>query len=231
MKLLGIDTSTDACTVGVDHDGSVEVRHRVEARAHTRRLVGMIEECLKAAALTVEQLDAVVLGNGPGSFIGMRIGASVAQGMAFAAGKPLIPVDSLAVIAAEVVATSSADTVLVAQDARMNEVYLGRYRRAGSGDSAAPDLVALGEIALHPVGDALAETEPFAIAGGGWRRHPQLAVALPPGTVDLANIAVPHARYLLDRGRRAAESGRLIDPAALEPAYVRQTVATPPSAG
>lgn len=230
MKLLGIDTSTDACTVGVDNDGVLELRHRVEARAHTQRLIGMIEACLVASGLATNELDAVVLGNGPGSFIGMRIGASVAQGIAFAVGKPLVPVDSLAVIAAEVFATTPSVSVLVAQDARMNEVYLGRYDRRGEGDPEAADLAAVGGIQLHPVTAPIEDEPPFAVAGAGWHRHPELAAALPADSPDLGEIAVPHARYLLDCGRRAAENGGCVEPAALEPAYIRQTVATPPAA-
>ena len=104
-------------------------RHEEQDREHTRLLTPMIRDLLADAGLSVQQLDAIVLGNGPGSFIGMRIAASVAQGLAHGAGIGIAPVSSLAAVAAEVFAASGADEVVVAQDAHMNEVYLGAFRR------------------------------------------------------------------------------------------------------
>ena len=83
---------------------------------------GVLDE---AGVPNSRDLDAIVLGNGPGSFIGMRIAASVAQGLAYGAGLNIVPVSSLAAVAAEVMAETGADRVIVAQDAHMNEVYLG----------------------------------------------------------------------------------------------------------
>ena len=102
MKLLAIETSSLACSVALQVDEDIQERHVVEAKAHTRILLPMINTLLGDAGLIVSDLDALVLGNGPGSFIGMRIGASVAQGLAFAAGLNIIPISSLAAVAAEV---------------------------------------------------------------------------------------------------------------------------------
>ena len=93
----------------------------------------MIRSVLDNAGLKVSDLDALVLGNGPGSFIGMRIGASVTQGLAFAAGLNIVPVSSLAAIAAEVFGSHSATHVAVAQDARVKQVYLGCFVRDDDG--------------------------------------------------------------------------------------------------
>ena len=95
----GVDPVAELCIVARDDD--VIEKHVVEPREHTRILMPMISECLLEAGLDVGDLDYVVLGNGPGSFIGMRIGASVAQGIAHASGAGMIPVSSLAAIAAE----------------------------------------------------------------------------------------------------------------------------------
>ena len=133
MNLLAIDTSSNACSVAVARGADIIEKHVVEPREHTRILMPMIRECLQEAAIDVGDLDYVVLGNGPGSFIGMRIGASVAQGIAHASGAGMIPVSSLAAIAAEARERFDAEQVVVAQDARMGEVYLGRYRAGGTG--------------------------------------------------------------------------------------------------
>ncbi len=129
MNLLAIDTSSPACSVALQAGGDVSDRHEERDREHTRLLTPMIRDLLAEAGLSMPQLDAIVLGNGPGSFIGMRIAASVAQGLAHGAGIDIVPVSSLAAVAAEVFSASDADEVIVAQDAHMNEVYLGAFRR------------------------------------------------------------------------------------------------------
>ena len=127
MNLLAIDTTSNACSVAVQVGDQNFEKHVVEPREHTKILVPMIEELLQAAGVALSDLDAVVLGNGPGSFIGMRIGASVAQGICHGAGLRIVPVSSLAAIAAEVICEHGAEKILVAQDARMHQIYLGRF--------------------------------------------------------------------------------------------------------
>ena len=130
----------------------------------------MISEVLGGRAL--KELDAIVLGNGPGSFIGMRIGASVAQGIAYAAGFQIIPVSSLAAIAAEVLSDAKEDCVVVVQDARMAEVYLGQFRRGEDGSVAH-----MTEETLHEVGLLPLTPDGWLAAGGGWERYPELLAA------------------------------------------------------
>ena len=86
MNFLAIETSTEACSVALQAGGTILDRHIVEARSHTRVLLPCITDLLQEADIGVADLDTIVLGNGPGSFIGMRIGASVAQGLAYGAG-------------------------------------------------------------------------------------------------------------------------------------------------
>ena len=133
MNLLAIDTSSVACSVALSLGDQIYERHAEQAREHTQLLVPMIEQLLKEGAASLADLDAFVLGNGPGSFIGMRISASLVQGMAFGVSKPVIPVSSMLAVAEAVFDERDCDEVIVAQDAHMNEVYLGRYTRAPNG--------------------------------------------------------------------------------------------------
>lgn len=224
MKLLGMDTSSDACSVGVYVDGEVDAEHVLEPRAHTRLLVPMIRRRLAAAGLDVGDLDAIVLGEGPGSFIGVRIAASVAQGLAFGAGLGIVPVSSLAAIAAQVFATSQALRVVVTQDARMDEVYRAQYRRDEFGLPLAE-----GETVLETVAGAQAASD-AVYAGGGWSKYPAMRDALPAGAT-VVPVLQPHARHLLACGRRALDAGAAVDPGDLELAYVRQRVAAVPAGG
>ena len=99
MKLLALDTSSEACSVAINLDGKIFDSHFIEAKSHTRLLLPTISSLLSDAKITMDNIDAVVLGIGPGSFVGMRIGASVAQGLAFASEIKIIPVSSMETIA------------------------------------------------------------------------------------------------------------------------------------
>ena len=134
MKLLAMDTSSVACSVALQLGDAVLERHEEQPRAHTQLLIPMVRSVLEEGAITTADLDAIAIGNGPGSFIGVRIAASVAQGLAFAAGVPVVPVSSMAAVAAEVQDRHDATDVVVAQDAHMNEIYLGLYGRDERGE-------------------------------------------------------------------------------------------------
>lgn len=230
MKLLAIDTSSLACSVALQAAGRISERHEELAREHTRLLTPMIRELLAAADLTPQQLDAIVLGNGPGSFIGMRIAASVAQGLAHGANLKIVPISSLAAVAAQVFAESVAGEVVVAQDAHMNEVYLGAFGR-GIGDIPVP-LFPERLQAQTPIDDLeVPVTAGRAAAGCGWDRYPELAVANDELFDLRSDVMFPRARYLLALGEAGIASGAAILPQDLMPAYLRSKVASAPASG
>jgi tRNA threonylcarbamoyladenosine biosynthesis protein TsaB len=223
MKLLAIDTSTDACSVAIQSGDDVEQRHVIAPREHTKILLPAIEELLQVADLALTDLDAVVLGNGPGSFIGMRIGASVVQGICFGSGLEIAPVSSLAAIAAEALQHHECENVVVAQDARMHEVYLGCYAR---GENNLP--VAVDDEAIRAIGELHGLPAQYIAAGGAWTKFGELQTANSRHIVVDANILVPQACFLLDMGVAVVQAGKAIPPASLEPAYIRVKVAEIP---
>ena len=224
MNLLAIDTSSDACSVALQAGEIPSERHVVKPREHTRILVPMIDELLQDAAIKLPDLDAVVLGNGPGSFIGMRIGASVAQGICYGAGLKIVPVSSLAAIAAEAIEAYGADQVLVAQDARMHEVYLGRFSRDTDGLP-----LANGDEEIRKIGVFDDLTEKHVAAGGAWQKFPELLADNRDWIGEVVEISVPRARHLLPCGARAYREGGAIPPDALLPSYIRVKVAEKPA--
>jgi len=228
MKLLAIETSSAACSVALTHGDETAESHVIEPRAHTRILIPMITELLGQAGLRLGDLDAIVLGNGPGSFIGMRIGASVAQGMAYGAGLKIVPVSSLAAVAAQCMVEESAGAVAVAQDARMDEIYLGFYKRDGAGLPVLAGMEAIAPADSLPWPDG--EGGRWTAAGEGWQRYPALLDAGSAFLEGVSTVRVPRARYLLGVGRVALERGHAIEPENLQPAYLRTQVATPPKA-
>lgn len=225
MNLLAIETSSDACSVALQQDGRIDERHTVKPREHTRILIPMIEELLRANNSGVEELDGIVLGNGPGSFIGMRIGASVAQGIAFGAGLKIASVSSLAAIAAEVIAEDKAARVIVSQDARMGDVYLAEFRSDRAGLP-----VALGEVRLHKAAEPLPDTAAATAAGAGWQRYPELLQNNRERVAELVDRPHPRARYVLLVGAAAWNAGQAVAPDEVAPAYVRLKVAEKPRA-
>lgn len=152
MKLLAIETSTELCSAAILRDDELLVEETLAPNLHAERLAPMIRRLLTRAGLTAGGLDAFAFGQGPGSFTGLRIACGMAQGLAFGAGRPVIPVPSLVALAEQ----ANASRVVAGLDARMGETYLAAYARAGDDweSVVAPALFSQG--ALPP------------IAGGDW---------------------------------------------------------------
>jgi len=208
MKLLAIDTSSNACSVAVQVESEIIAKHVVEPRAHTKILLPMITAVLNEVNVTVAELDAVVLGNGPGSFIGMRIGASVAQGLAYGAGINIVPVSSLAAVAAEAIVMHAT----------------GRYQ-------AGTDGLPIAEVSeqICKVGELADLESNYVAAGAGWQKYPQLAEMNKQYISVLSGLDHPRAEYLLPLGAKAYQNGQVVAPEALVPAYLRMKVAEVPT--
>jgi tRNA threonylcarbamoyladenosine biosynthesis protein TsaB len=227
MKLLALDTSSIACSVALQIDEVVTERHEEQAREHTRLLLPMIRSLMEASKIELNELDAIVLGNGPGSFIGMRIAASVAQGLAHGSGLNIVPVSSLAAVAAQVFAEADATEVVVTQDAHMNEVYLGCFQRGGDGlpDAVFPERLQAQE-SIAEITERI-DGERFS-AGAGWLRYPEILKKNRSYIDQQSDLLYPRARSLLALGSSQLAAAKFVAPAALEPAYLRQKVATKP---
>ena len=226
MKLLALDTSSVACTVAVQHGDQLFERHEELPREHTRLLMPMIRSVLEEADIELSGLDGIVLGNGPGSFIGMRIAASVAQGLAYGAGLEIAPVSSMAAIAVEVASAEPARgaCVAVAQDAHMQEVYLGLYSIVdGVLTNRAPERLQRCE-AIPELDDG----SDYIAAGFGWQRFPVLLEANRCNLQGISEVLYPHARFLLKLGVDAFERGDSLAAQDVIPAYLRQKVAEKP---
>lgn len=223
MKLLAIDTSSLACTVALGIGDELIERHEEIEREHTRLLMPMIRDVLDQAGVTLNDLDAIVLGNGPGSFIGMRIAASVSQGLAHGAGLRIIPVSSLAAVAAEVMDSTAAEIVAVTQDAHMHQVYMGLYSRSREN---LPQPICDERLQGQEIVDELRRGEQFSTvaAGQGWRRYPKLLAVNESLVGGQSEVLYPHARYLL----ALADLSTAIPAEDIQPAYLRLKVAEVP---
>jgi len=128
MKILAIDTATEACSVALLANGTTQEIFEIIPRQHTERVLPMVDNLLKSSGTSLSQLDAIAFNAGPGSFTGVRVGTSVAQGLAFSQNLPVIPVSSLAALAQLAFREQNKICVLSVIDARMNEVYWAGYQ-------------------------------------------------------------------------------------------------------
>lgn len=173
MQLLAIDTTGDICSCALLRDGEISESSANVPRAHTRHLLPMIEELLASQNLGLSALDAIAFAAGPGSFTGVRIAASMAQGLAMAAGVQAVPVSSLAALAQAAVETVSARRILACTDARMGEVYAGyfAYRQDGGLRSCGPEEVVAPTQLSAPLDDAMDPAQPLIGVGSGFASY------------------------------------------------------------
>ncbi|WP_073691284.1 tRNA (adenosine(37)-N6)-threonylcarbamoyltransferase complex dimerization subunit type 1 TsaB, partial [Pseudomonas aeruginosa] len=148
--LLALDTSTEACSVALLHEGRALSHYEVIPRLHAQRLLPMVRDLLDEAGVALSAVDAIAFGRGPGAFTGVRIAIGVVQGLAFALQRPVLAVSDLAILAQRAYREQGAERVAAAIDARMDEVYWGCYqlqqgemRLAGSEAVLPPERVAV----------------------------------------------------------------------------------------
>jgi tRNA threonylcarbamoyladenosine biosynthesis protein TsaB len=127
-NILSFDTSTESCTAALQANGMIYSKHSVEPRRHNELLLPMIDCLMKEVGISFNQLDAIAFGMGPGSFVGVRIAVSVAQGLAFASNKPVIALSSLQIMAQTALRESDISQAQLVIDARMSQAYVGLYQ-------------------------------------------------------------------------------------------------------
>lgn len=227
MRLLALDTATDACSAALLIDGDIEQDLRIAPREHARLLLPMIDELLAKAGVTPAQLDAVAFGRGPGSFTGLRIAAAITQGIALGLGIPVVPVSTLAALAQSVMREMNKDQVLPALDARMQEVYWAAYRR----DDAGLARLQGDEMVCAPAAVPRPPPGRWVGAGSGWAAYGEalrqrcgeaVAGVLPecrPQARDIALLAAP-----------VVAGGEALPPELALPVYLRDQVAEKPVA-
>ncbi len=137
LNILAIETSSDACSLSLQYQDRTYTFHEVIPRRHTERLLIEIKKLLQEAGARLSDLDAIGVGCGPGSFTGIRLACSVAQGLAFSNDLKTIQVSSLEVLAHKIHSQFKPDQVISIVDARMNQLYLGKfsYHHSGRMDS------------------------------------------------------------------------------------------------
>lgn len=225
MRLLAIDTATEACSVAVQTPQGVFERWIEAPREHGDRVLGMVDAVLDEGGIAAADLDAIAFGRGPGAFTGVRIAAGLVQGMAAALDRPVVPVSTLAAIAQGVHRRTGHERVLAALDARMGEVYWGAYVLDETGVMQAVDE----ECVIGPSSVPFPEGVGWAGAGTGWSRYDGvLTERVGDALAVRLGHALPEARDLLPAAAMAYAAGKAVPAEQALPVYLRDRVAERP---
>lgn len=228
LAILAIDTVTEACSVALNLHGETTQELEIAPQGHSRLALNMVQSLLQQQGLKLNELDAVAVDVGPGSFTGVRIGLGIAQGLAYGAGLPVIAVDSLETLAYAATAEAEHRLVLPAIDARMQQVYYGLYRNQPTQTSPSIELKAIIPPTLSdPQQVMLSDQRPAEIVGIGsaWDCYAaEMTEAMPGATVNWLEQRYPEAETL---SKIAAQRGmqQAISPLRLVASYVRNEVA------
>jgi len=216
MKLLAIDTATERCSVALLVDERVIERATETARGHADLVLPMVNEVLAESGLSLQQLDGLAYGRGPGGFTGVRIAVGVAQGLAYGARLATVGISNLAAVAQQFAVPGA--RILVCMDARMNEVYWCRFE--GTPDGLVQPTAT--ERVDRP--EAVEAGNATLFVGTGFGAYPQLAAGRPGSAVR--STALPHAREIAQLAAVELRAGRGEPPERAQPVYLRDQVAT-----
>lgn len=217
MRLLAFDTSTAMCSVAVSSNSGIRISRQRHIREHNRVLFRQIRCILEKADLSFSKLDGIAFGLGPGSFIGVRTTVAVALAFGYAHRLPLVGLSSLEVLAQQAIERCAAKRVLVALDARKDEVYYGYYRAE---DRRAVPEGKEGVCALSAI-PGLAGFDGVAWGNGFANRAKTV--------VTVANDqATPTAETMLTLANYRIRHGLCDDCRSIRPVYLRDNIAHPP---
>ncbi|MDB5963455.1 MAG: tRNA threonylcarbamoyladenosine biosynthesis protein TsaB [Massilia sp.] len=210
--ILAIETSSELASCALLRDGVLSARESNGVRTHSQSILPMVQELLQDAGIALADCDAIAYGAGPGSFTGVRTATGIAQGLGFGAGKPVVPVVTLAAMAQACRGATGADEVLAVLDARMGEVYWARYRHDGAGwiTLDAPALAA--PAAVPPPGAATA-------CGNGYSAYPDAFAGVTAAAI------MPHAGAVAELAAIEFAAGRVLAAAVAQPIYLRNKIA------
>ncbi|MGY4830957.1 tRNA (adenosine(37)-N6)-threonylcarbamoyltransferase complex dimerization subunit type 1 TsaB [Sphaerotilaceae bacterium SBD11-9] len=218
-QLLAFDTSTEAMSIALHSAQGLLARDSAGGPQASARLIPELLALLAEAGCTLAELDAIAFGCGPGAFTGLRTACSVAQGLAFGAGKPVLPVDSLMLVAQDARNQAAVDELWVAMDARMDEIYAAAYRWQGTQWTvlSAPALYAVDALNARWQADA-----PGVIAGSALD---VFGDRLRTGQAQCIAQASSRARALADVAQQLWSAGVRLEAAHALPVYLRDKVA------
>ena len=221
MKLLAVETATEACSAALLVDGEVAERFEIAPRQHTQLILPMVDQLLVDADLKLTDLDGLAFGRGPGAFTGVRIATGVIQGLAFAAELPVAPVSTLAAMAHGQYRSAGQQNILTAIDARMGEIYWAGYQFSTSGEMTE----SMPEQVISSTEAPLPESGEWFGVGSGWQSDGESLTARLGDRLIATNASrLPHAADIALLAAQVIERGDGVSAANALPIYLRDQV-------
>ncbi len=220
MFLLALDATSEQCSAALSVNGLILSRSLHAPREHTQMLLAFVDSLLQEAQITLNDLDAIAFGAGPGSFTGIRIAAAMVQGLAFGAQKPVLPISSLRAIAYGAFERTGDIRVAVALDARKSEVYWGLYQW----DEAAGMLLQGEESVVAPnLAPYPTDSSEWIGAGNGFHEYAASFQARPALKAVYPDI-MPQAAAIVRLAALDFSQGKAVSAERALPTYVRDNV-------
>jgi tRNA threonylcarbamoyladenosine biosynthesis protein TsaB len=214
--LLAIETSGTVGSLALRRAAMVHERSIGSPREQAEQLLPLVAELLRAADVTIEQVDGIVFGRGPGSFTGLRIATAIAQGLALAAQKPVVGISSLAAVAQHALDVNGIARSLVCIDARMGEVYFGSFEaEQGLVRARGPERLATPNQVAAP------QWQRWSALGGGFAAHARALAGVARQAETVVTDIAARARDLLRLADRALSEGGAVSATAARPTYLR----------
>lgn len=225
MKIIALDATEQGCSVALLSDGTLREIFKIAPRSHAQLILPMVQELLAEFGITLSQLDAIAFARGPGAFTGLRISASIVQGLAVGADLGVAPISTLQAMAEGVWQEQRLSRVVTALDARMGEVYIGGFQREADYQyrSLIEEQVAVPEAIVYS--ESLVTKGCFELGvGSGWvysaELHEKLADCVP-----FATEVYSHAKYVAQLAQLSVSDNRLVAAEEAIPVYLRDNVA------
>lgn len=220
--ILGIETSTKICSVAISDGGKLlALKEEGGEYSHSEKLTVFIQDILKEAGLQLENIDAVAVSKGPGSYTGLRIGVSVAKGLCYALNKPLISVDTLQAMALGMSKAENADLYCSMIDARRMEVYTALY----DSNNKIVESVSAKIIDENSFSKKLKENQIMFFGDGSEKCKESLGGN---SNTIFSDKGLPSAQYVNQIALEKFNNQEFEDVAYFEPYYLKDFIATTP---
>jgi tRNA threonylcarbamoyladenosine biosynthesis protein TsaB len=224
MNLLAIETATESCSVALLNNDEVISVSEIAPRRHNEIILSMCEQVLAQGQTSLAQLDAIAYGRGPGAFTGVRLAASVTQGIALGQDLPVVPVSSLATLAQAAFESVQAIQVLPCIDARMQEVYFAQYKL---NDHKIMQLVGEEKVVLPNMITVRVNDEWYGV-GSGWKPYAKALQASLGMKLSYDENLFPQAEHVAKLAKVYFHQGNSVSAVEALPVYLRDNVAEKP---
>jgi len=218
MKILALDSSTEACSAALLFGDEIIEQYEFAPMQHNKLILKMIESLLSEAGLSFSQLDCLAFSNGPGSYTGLRLSAGVIQGIAFAHHLPVALISSLAVLAQTAVRQLNAKKILSALDARMGQLFWGVYQLNNKGfvEALQADSV------IDPTEVKIPNSSDWIGIGSGWGAYKnELKHKVINHVNQMTSDFYPHAQDVIPLAKRKVELQEMVISELALPVYLR----------